>query len=931
MLGIGALPDEGVKQLIDPEAVDDKGEKIGSKEYTLRQASDTEYVLYGVKANPGQYNEKAYLRGWVDFDGNGKFDSYEESELIEVTPDKKSYNIKFKNTPQLLDTSIDKVGIRLRIALPVKNEKGQEEKQLASPTGVEASGEVEDFQTNVVHFPRGTRHESKDYQGQEQTVKIPTNAMFIANGKSKDSGYTNWAQINNAELSPKIVLTDKVVNPATTESVDPNSIKDSTELGNKGIVSSLRKNPDGSIYTNADGNVFIDKKDETVLTGKLVKVKDKNNNVLGTALEVVNPNNKKTEYLLAEYNEYDSVGNKVGTYKINPATSGGNKEITGGFYETTVTFKPEIGFVGKAKGIAIRAWDDNNNSTGWEASDQTIAQSQRSTTLADKDRITGNVNNGVNNYKSMDTTYIPTVIDIKPVGKDETTIDEQGKKQSATPRIPDHGTVESINNEHIDEAKIDKAHVLIDKSKPIKFATTESTAAKTYTEDTKVTEETVVTYEDGGTETFKPVDKIPAGAVVFDKNQSYPVTGTGNITVNKVNYGGGTVPQGAILTGSEPTAPVPVTVLRNGVEVIVPTGQKLKKGDQLVTPLPVHGGAQRTEWTITYQKGETIPGKRTSTDLTLANEITVDQLLGKKGDSVTFNGKTYTNNNDTIPKGTKTRGTEKDLLTKTLPKATHVNPITGEVTTVERRYTKVTENEIVIENEGTYTLVPKTTTNEKGETVYEDAEIVFTPHPSFVGVGTGVTIKQPDVDYDHPDKNDSVRSRYGTDYGYAKYTPTVTPKLSATITRRIHYVYEGDASTAPKDKTPILTIDGKPVINEQTLTYNRDYIVMSTDGTTEKDITVATPMTLPKAITVERYVRKGNQVVKEETSVTELKAGDVVKAGTQLSAGTVIVGAWKPINPENDHFTSIISPTLKGYTAEVQLPVTEYTKKENLL
>ncbi|WP_261446823.1 mucin-binding protein, partial [Streptococcus mitis] len=930
MLGIGALPDEGVNQLIDPEAVDDKGEKVGSKEYTLRQASDTEYVLYGVRANPGQYNEKAYLRGWVDFDGNGKFDSYEESELIEVTPDKKTYNIKFKNTPQLLDTSIDKVGIRLRIALPVKNEKGQEEKQLASPTGVEASGEVEDFQTHVVHFPRGTRHESKDYQGQEQTVKIPTNAMFIANGKSKDSGYTNWAQINNAELSPKIVLTDKVVNPATTESVDPNSIKDSTELGNKGIVSSLRKNADGSIYTNADGNVFIDKKDETVLTGKLVKVKDKNNNVLGTALEVVNPNNKKTEYLLAEYNEYDSVGNKVGTYKINPATSGGNKEIAGGFYETTVTFKPEIGFVGKAKGIAIRAWDDNNNSTGWEASDQTIAQSQRSTTLADKDRITGNVNDGVNNYKSMDTTYIPTVIDIKPVGKDETTIDEQGKKQSATPRIPDHGTVESINNEHIDEAKIDKAHVLIDKSKPIKFATTESTAAKTYTEDTKVTEETVVTYEDGGTETFKPVDKIPAGAVVFDKNQSYPVTGTGNITVNKVNYGGGAVPQGAILTGSEPTAPVPVTVLRNGVEVIVPTGEKLKKGDQLVTPLPVHGGAQRTEWTITYQKGETIPGKRTSTDLILANEITVDQLLGKKGDSITFDGKTYTNNNDTIPKGTKTRGTEKDLLTKKLPKATHVNPTTGEVTTVERRYTKVTDTEIVIENEGTYTLVPKTKTNEKGETVYEDAEIVFTPHPSFVGVGTGVTIKQPDVDYDHPDKNDSVRSRYGTDYGYAKYTPTVTPNLTATITRKIHYVYEGDASVPPQDKTPILTIDGKPVTNEQTLTYNRDYIVMSQDGQTEKDITVATEMTLESPITVDRYVRKATgEVVKEATQVTQLKPGDVVKAGTQLPAGTVIVGAWKPINPENDHFTSIISPTLKGYTAEVQLPVTEYTKKEN--
>ena len=78
-----------------------------------------------------------------------------------------------------------------------------------------------------------------------------------------------------------------------------------------------------------------------------------------------------------------------------------------------------------------------------------------------------------------------------------------------------------------------------------------------------------------------------------------------------------------------------------------------------------------------------------------------------------LNGNTYVNNNDTIPKGTRTAGKSIDLLTMTLPKATHVDPQTGKVTTVDRRYTKVTDTEIVIENEGTYTLVPKTTTNEK--------------------------------------------------------------------------------------------------------------------------------------------------------------------------------------------------------------------------
>ena len=927
-LGVGAIPDEGEAQLLDPDAVDGTGKKIKG-EYTLRQASDTEYVLYGVKANPGVNNKEAYLYGWVDFNGNGQFDKDERSELIKVTPGQKTYDVKFKNVAQLLDTSIDKAGVRLRIAL--------EEQDIRESTGLAGSGEVEDFQTFVTHFPRGTRHETKDYQGQEQTIKVPTSAMFIANGKSKDSGYKNWVQINNVELSPKIVLTDKIVNPNTVTTLDPNAEKDKTDLGTKGIISSLRKNPDGSIYTNAEGKVFIDKKDATVLSGKLVQVKDKNNKVLGTALEVVNPNNNKTEYLMSEYTEYDSVGNKVGIYKINPATAGDNKEGTGGFYETTVTFKPEIGYVGRAKGIAIRAWDDNNNSTGWEASTQTIAASAASTTLADKDKISGNVNNGVNNYKSMDTIYVPTVIDIKPVGKDETTIDEQGKKQSATPRIPDHGTVESINNEHIDEAKIDKAHVLIDKSKPITFSEVKNIPGKLYEVDTPVDKETTLTYEDGGTETFKPADKIPAGTEIA-KNGAITITGSGGVTVSgvRIDSEGTTnspnkVPAGAVLEGALPTAPSPITVLRNGKEVTVNTGEKLQVGDQLVTPLPIVSGAQKTTWKLTLQKGDVIPKSYSTLKPRLVDETSVDKLIGNKGDSLTVDNTSYVNYNNIIPKGTRTVGKTVPLTDLTLPKATHVNPTTGEVTTVERRYTKIDiENGIIeIENEGTYKLVPKTTTNEKGETVYEDATVVFTPHPSFVGVGTGVTIKQPDVDYDNPDATDSVRRRYGTDYGYATYTPTVTPNLTATITRKIHYVYEGDTTTAPKDKTPILTIDGKPVTNEQTLTYNRDYIVMSQDGQTEKDITVATEMTLESPITVDRYVRKATgEVVKEATQVTQLKPGDVVKAGTQLPAGTVIVGAWKSINPENDHFTNIISPTLKGYTAEVQLPETEYTKSE---
>ncbi len=881
-VGIGALPDEGEKQLIDPST--------GIKEYTLRQATGNEYVLEGIRVNRGVNNDDAYVRAWVDFNNNGKFDQFEASDVAHITQDG-TINLSFKNTPQLLDTSVDSIGVRIRIAL--------KEKEILVPTGIASSGEVEDFLTHVVHSPRGTRHRSEGYQGQKQEVNVPTTAMFRANGKSKDSDYKKWAEMEQT-IAPKFVLTESTV--ASAE-----------ETGNE---------------------VNVTLKGTTVYGGKEVVLKNAKGQTLATAIKVTNPNNGKVEYLTSEYTEYDTKGNKVGVYTLNPeGENGRNTDGPGNLKYTKVTFKPELGYVGTANGVAIRAWDENRNSTGWEATATTIKQAAEDNRLVDKDKISENVNKKTNGRLSMDTVYIPKVIDIKPVGKDETTIDEQGKQQSATPRIPDHGTVESINNEHIDEAKVDKSHVLINRHEPIKFSLVKDVPGKTYTEDTKVTKATVLTYEDGGTEEFKPVDKIP-GATNIAETQDLTVTGTGNVTVSNVRIAKGTlstnaVPAGAILEGSRPKVAAPVTVLRNGVEVIVNTGEYIEKGDQLVTPLQVLGGDQTTTWKITFQNGDVIPKASANIKPRLVSETSVDQLINTKGDSLILGGKEYVNNNDVIPKGTRTAGTTIDLTTVTLPKATHVNPKTGEVTTVERHYTKVTENEIEIENEGTYTLVPKTSTDAQGKTVYEEAKIIFKPHPSFVGVGTGVTIKQPDTDYDGPVETDKVTKRYGVDYGSAKYTPTVTPNLTATITRKIHYVYEGDPSTAAKDKTPILTIDGKPVTNEQTLTYNRDYVVMSEDGQTEKDITVATEMTLERPITVDRYVRKSTgEVVKEPTQVTVLKPGDVVKAGTELPAGTVIVGAWKSINPENDHFTNIISPTLKGYTAEVQLPENEYTKSE---
>ena len=82
----------------------------------------------------------------------------------------------------------------------------------------------------------------------------------------------------------------------------------------------------------------------------------------------------------------------------------------------------------------------------------------------------------------MDSTYIPTVIDVRLVGEDLTTTDVQGKEQTGAPKIPAYGTVETVTGDKIVDVKYTTDFVILnDKEKP-KFR-----AIKTIDKDTLVT------------------------------------------------------------------------------------------------------------------------------------------------------------------------------------------------------------------------------------------------------------------------------------------------------------------------------------------------------------------------------------------------------------------------------------------------------------
>ena len=831
-VGVGTLPDEGKGQLLDQAVASD---------YKLRQATDNEYVLDGIKVNSGENNDVAYARGWVDFNNNGKFDDGESSEVVEVRG-KQTVSFKFKRTPQLLNTSIDSVGIRLRIAL--------EKKEILSPTGLASSGEVEDFQTHVIHPPRGTENSTQDLQGKPQKLDINTSDLFTATGKTEASKYATWNQMDNT-VAPKFVVTESVV---ASETATGNTVN------------------------------IVDATGTTVYNGTEVTIRDARGNTLGTAVKVTNPLNGTTEYLLSEYTEYDTAGNLVGTYSLNKENNGLNKVGANGIYRTTIDFKPALAYVGTAKGVAIRAWDQNRISTGWNASDKTVEESKRNTTLADKDKILKNTNENVNGRKSMDSTYIPTVIDVRPVGEDTVTENVQGEPQFATPKIPAYGTVETVTGDKITDVKYTSDYVILDKNVKPRFAQTFENRKSKYEQDTPVSTSTTLTLENGHVVTYKPdTEKIPASTKIAETS-SIEVSGTG-VVVDNVRVTSGTLPAGASPQADHPVTTPTDVILSDGTESTIPAGGKIPRGAKLKN---AYVSKVTNTWnSVTYNTGDTIPqasyGKvPVLKEDTAASQIVATGKVAKIDNQYIANG--------IIPAGTKVK-TILPFNEVVLPKAVHIDPTTGVISEVARSYDLANTNEtkVTIKGEGVYELNQTT------------GEIKFTPEPGFVGTGTGVDLEQPDIDYNNKVAGDSVTSKYGTDYGRARYTPIVTPKTSASITRTIHYVYENDndnpgSSDSYKDNKEILAIDGEPVVTKQTLNYTRTYKIFEEEGVLETATRSAVAVT---DVTGRTYA-----------------VGEEIPAGTKFAQGKIIISEWKA-GDQNSVMRQVISPTVKGYTANV--------------
>ena len=253
--------DEGVAQLIAPEDVHTNVDN-GEPEVKLVQGQDNTYRVK-VLASPNGNDDytgtvaPAYVRGFIDFNGNGKFDKGEESDIVEVTQKDQVVELVFRNT-QVIDTTKDVVNFRTRIA----TDKSQVEKAI----GIAYSGEVEDNQIQVALPPRGDKEETTGKQGETQSVGIEFRTRPLGDDAS-DLGSNNGKTTFNSYGKIHYTEQSNVISAETTKKaqggvkiVDGDNLVDTLKVPGQGTYTvtddKVIFTPEANFVGKADGIVL---------------------------------------------------------------------------------------------------------------------------------------------------------------------------------------------------------------------------------------------------------------------------------------------------------------------------------------------------------------------------------------------------------------------------------------------------------------------------------------------------------------------------------------------------------------------------------------------------------------------------------------------------------------------------------------------------
>ena len=533
--------DEGVKQLIDPADVHDNVD-TGEPEVKLVKGPDNTYEV-NIKASVNGNDSftgapaPAYVRGFIDFNHNGKFDEGEASEIVTVTEKDQKVKLTFTNT-QVVDTTKEVVNFRVRIST--------EQSQIEKPVGIAFDGEVEDNQIQVALPPRGDKEETTGVQGETQSIDFEfvnraegDDASNVGSGNGKTT-FNSYGKKYYSEQRNNISL-------ETTKAKQSEGVMIVGDNGN--LVKTYTKAGQGKYEVTDTGVTFTP---EANFVGKAD----------GIALRAVDGNGQTTGWkALTEKNGL--VNNNTGIHSTTELTMDAvyipnvtPKQITGEpktsidvqgkEQKETVVFKTDSGkateAVIKPTATSPAKLIDPTTKAATDATSVTVENEGTYTIVPETGEVkfqplptfkgkakgigvsltvpVGADKAGTEVTATATTTYTPEVVPVVPTAEPATTTDIQGAEQSAVVAFaPGKATIGDA--EKTVELKPNSAKLLnADGSVP-----TEATVPA-YKED-GVTQ--VGTYSiDPATNTvkFTPTDKTYVGKVLPANVQAEDVNGT---------------------------------------------------------------------------------------------------------------------------------------------------------------------------------------------------------------------------------------------------------------------------------------------------------------------------------------------------------------------------------------------------------------------
>ncbi|WP_373095493.1 GEVED domain-containing protein [Streptococcus oralis] len=793
--------DEGINQLLPDELKGTTNEMI-----KMDRTRPGNYKL-SIQAHTDGASE-AYIYGWIDFNQNGIFDEDERSDLARITNDG-TVELTFAKSKTYIDPSVKELGARVRIA--------KKATEIESPTGMAFSGEVEDFRTQITHPPKGEFKETSGLQGAKQTATV----TFTARGEHKYE--LNSSAVIDETVEPYIV--DKDGNRATLDAdgyyVVPGQGKYKITANGKDV--DVEFIPEDNFIGTADG-ISIRRSDNNGYdTGWSTKFPDQEANINGqlntmdgqyvptvTPIEIEGVDKTSTDVQGAtqigtpefELEGTNSNGEKV---KITPdfdypakfvsPTTGKvindpvvTVEGEGIYYlddlTGKVTFVPEPGFTGTAKGVTVSLTAPVGRDKNKQVQSEFI--------------------------KTATAKYIPTVTPVTIAPTNKVSEDVQNVPQTQTPTF---------------ELSNDKATKITSK-KLVDPATGQPT------------DETSVTVAGEGSYTIDPT----TGAVTFTPEKDFVGTATGvtvQATATITNANGkistitsdatytptvvAAVPtaspatskdiQGATQTGRPSFAGTTVQVNGDDKAITIKDNSYtlLDKDGNEVATMPAYAADGTTEigtFTINPATGQVT---FTPTDKSYTGAVTPAKVQAESSNGIKVDTTYRPEIVPVTPTATPAETTDIQGATQT-----GKPEFKGGTVTVDGVEKTVAINEAVpatfdnglttkkVDGVGTYTVAA-------------DGTVTFVPEKSFTGTAPAVTVVRED-------KNGTKVS--------ATYTPTVTPVTPTASPAETTDIQGATQTGKPEFKGGTVTVDGV----EKTVAINEDVPATFDDGSTTKTV-----------------------------------------------------------------------------------------------